>query len=162
MTEQTQPTNGTIAEETARLIEAMASMARSSVDPSQDPSPYDGGPARGPGSSGAPHAARPDDDPEAAQSAGACRSCGGERDDTPVACRLCPLCQLIALLRSVRPETVDRLADLASAAAESLRDMATQSRASGPASTARPASGSPSDRAHARVQDISVEDESEG
>jgi len=62
-------------------------------------------------------------------------------------------------MRSVRPETVDRLADLASAVAASLRDMATQSRASGPDSEAGSGSGRSSDRA--TVQDIRVDDEDE-
>lgn len=163
MTEQHQPAIGTVAEEAARLIEAMATMARSSSSRSEGPSPYAGGPAQEPVPPAAPHAAGTADDPEAAPSAGACSACGGERDGTPVACRLCPLCQGIALLRSVRPETVDRLADLASAVAASLRDVATQSRASGSTpSTARPASGRPSDGGRATVQDIPVDDESEG
>ena len=160
MTEQTQPSNGSVAEEAARLIEAMASMARASAGPSQDFSPYAAGPAQGPGSSGVP-----DDPPRSdnrdVRSEGAC--CGGERNGTPVACRLCPLCQGIALLRSVRPETVDRMADFASAVAASLRDMATQARASRPTpSTAGPASKSPSDSGRATVQDIHVDDEDEG
>ena len=162
MTEQTQPANGTVAEEAARLIEAMASMARSSAGPSQDSNPYAGGPAQEPGSSGTPDASGRADNREAPLD-GACRACGGERDGTPLACRLCPLCQGIALLRSVRPETVDRLADFASAVAASLRDVATQSRASGPTpSTARPASGTPSGGGRATVQDIHVDDDNEG
>jgi hypothetical protein len=63
------------------------------------------------------------------------------------------------LLRVVRPETVDLLADLAVAIAASLRDVATRARAADPASSARPASGA-SDRV--TVQDIPVDDESEG
>ena len=162
MTEQPQPAIGTVAEEAARLIEAMATMARSSSSrsPSPSSSPYAGGPAAEAAPPGAPHATRPAEHPEAGPAA-LCSACGGASDGTPVACRLCPLCQGIALLRSVRPETVDRLADLASAVAASLRDLATQSRASGPTpSTAGPASGRPSDRT--TVQDIPVDDEYEG
>jgi hypothetical protein len=158
---------GTVAEEAARLIEDVATMARSSFRPSADPSRYAGRPAQEPASPDAPPDPRPADDPAAAgapaatPSAGACSSCGGERDGTPVSCRLCPLCQGIALLRSVRPETVDRLADLASAVAESLRDLAARSRASAPASASAPPSGSAADRGRA-TQDIPVDDESEG
>ncbi len=154
MTDQHQAPIGTVAEEAARLVAAMATMARSSADPGPDPSPYAGPEDAPPGdasSAGAPSAG--------ARSAGACSACGGDSDGTPVACKLCPLCQGIALLRSVRPETVDRLADLASALAAGLRDMATQSRASGPTSDAGPSSGRPSDRA--TVQDIQVDDEDE-
>lgn len=161
MTEQTQTANGTVAEETARLIEAMASMARAGAGPRQDPSSYDGWQPRDSGSPGAPKTAgRPDprDDP----SDGTCGSCGHERDGTPVACKLCPLCQGIAFLRSVRPETVDRLADLVSALAATLRDVATQSRASGPSPSAGPASRGQSGSGRAPVQDIQVDDEGEG
>jgi len=70
------------------------------------------------------------------------------------------LCQGIALLRSVRPETVDRLADFASAVAATLKDMATQSRSSDPGSGSGQGPGSPSDGA--TVQDIRVDDGDEG
>jgi hypothetical protein len=165
MTEQTQPASGTVAEEAARLIEALASMARLSAAPSPDPSPdprrYAGGPAEEPGRTGAPEASHAPDPRDYAPEV-ACSACGGQRDGTPVACRLCPLCQGIALLRSVRPETVDRFADFASAVAASLRDVATQARASGRASAAEPASGKPSEGRRPTVQDIQVDDEDEG
>jgi len=159
MTDQHQAPIGTVAEEAARLVAAMATMARSSADPGAVPSPYAGPEDAPPGdasSAGAPSAGASS---AGARSTGACSACGGDSDGTPVACKLCPLCQGIALLRSVRPETVDRLADLASALAAGLRDMATQSRASGPTSDAGPSSGRPSDRA--TVQDIRVDDEDE-
>ena len=179
MTDQPHPSIGTVAEEAARLISAVATMARTSADTAHDPSPYAGEPAQGPASPDREHASRPGDTaqpedapPQRAPSSDApsggpspsaarsCSACGGESDGTPVACRLCPLCQGIALLRSVRPETVDRLADLASAVATTLRDMATQSRASGPGSGDGSGSGRPSDGR--MVQDIRVDDEDEG
>jgi hypothetical protein len=167
MTEQPQTRTGTVAEEAVRLIEGMATMARSRSGPSQDPGAYAGRTAPEPVSPDAPPAARRPADPAAADapagrsSAGDCSSCGAPRVGTAEACRLCPLCQGIALLRSVRPETMDRLADFASAVTECLRDVAAQSRASGTAPTARPASGGPSDSGRA-TQDIPVDDESEG
>jgi len=161
MTEQTQRADGTVAEEAARLIEAMASMARAGVVPREDPSSYDGGPPRADGSPGEPSASGTSDIRDDSSDS-TCSACGGERGGTPVACKLCPLCQGIAFLRSVRPETVDRLADLASAVAATLRDVATQSRASGPSPTNRPASGGPSDDGRATVQDIHVDDEDGG
>ncbi|MHB8274377.1 MAG: hypothetical protein ACYDC9_06365 [Dermatophilaceae bacterium] len=180
MTDQPQPSIGTVAEEAARLISAMATKARASADTTHDPSPYAGEPAQDPASPDTEHASPPEDTarpkdapPERASSAGpagassagprpgrSCTACGGESDGTPVACRLCPLCQGIALLRSVRPETVDRLADLASAVATALREMATQSRASGPGPEPRSGSGRPSDGP--MVQNIRVDDEDEG
>jgi hypothetical protein len=69
------------------------------------------------------------------------------------------------LLRSVRPETVDLLADLALALAASLRDVATRSRVSDSGSFGTPASGVPPERHRAtvqEVQDIPVDDENEG
>ena len=45
-----------------------------------------------------------------------------------ISCQVCPICQGIALLRAVRPETVDRLADLAGALAATLRDVAASGR----------------------------------
>jgi hypothetical protein len=71
-----------------------------------------------------------------------------------VTCQLCPVCQGIGLLRSVRPETVDRLADLAGALAATLRDIAGQRRADAGAAASR-RSQPPS----SRVQDIAVDDE---
>jgi hypothetical protein len=164
MTEQTQCAIGTVAQEAARLIEDMATMARSSSGRSDEPSPFGGGPAQEPAPAEARHGERPAEDPEAADepAPGVCSGCGGERDDTAVTCRLCPLCRGVALLRSVRPETVDLLADLAVSIAASLRDVATRARAADPASSARAASQGPRDGDRATVQDIPVEDESEG
>jgi hypothetical protein len=207
MTEQPPSAIGTVAQEAARLIEDIATMARSSQargdDPARhadepnryaaepnryaaepnryaaEPNRYDGGRARGPASPEARHTAGQAEDHSMAEdkaadpgsrdrraahepSSGACSECGGERGDTPETCRLCPLCRGIALLRTVRPETVDLLADLALSLAASLRDVAMRSRASDPASSARPASGSPPEADRTTVQDIPVDDESEG
>jgi hypothetical protein len=79
-----------------------------------------------------------------------------------VTCQLCPVCQGIALVRSVRPETVDRLADLAGALAATLRDLADQRRAGARGSAPRP--GGPSRAGSApgtRVQDIPVDTDDE-
>ena len=162
MTEQTRSANGTVAEEAARLIEAMASMARSTAGGGggQAPSPYADGPAQD--SSPGAQDASPEPDDRHGSTHGVCGSCGGERDGTPVACKLCPVCQGIAFIRSVRPETVDRLADFASALASTLRDVATQSRASGPGSGDGPAPGSQTGGGRAPVQEIHVDDEDEG
>ena len=166
MTEQPRTSIGTVAEEAARLMEGVASMARSRSSPSQGHPPYAGQPAQEPVSPAAPPDGRRAEDPTAAQApgdtpaAGAC-DCGGEQAGTFEACRLCPLCQGIALLRSVRPETMDQLADLASAVTECLRDVAAQLRASGSASTGWPATRREPDSGRA-TQDIPVDDESEG
>ena len=185
MTEQSASAIGTVAQEAARLIEDMAAMARSGTSQRSDLGPHAGEPAQGSASPDRPdasdaagaggeagdhesgkhqagehttgdHGAR--DEP----SAGVCSQCGAEVDGIPASCRICPLCRGIALLRSVRPETVDLLADLAMSLAASLRDVAMRSRASDQASSARTASGGPADGDRAPVQDIQVDDESEG
>lgn len=182
MTEQPQSSIGTVAEEAARLISAFAAMASSTTiaaTTTHDAGPYSGGPAQDPVSPDLEHAWPPEDAfrqddarPEQAPAEGAptgdpdpgappaCSACGGVNGGTPVACKLCPFCQGIALLRSVRPETVDRLADFASAVAATLRDMATQSRSSGPGSGSGSGPGMPSDGP--MVQDIRVDDGDEG
>lgn len=178
MTDQTPFAIGTVAQEAARLIEDMATMARSSNSRVDDPSPYVNEPPAEPGlrdsRPGAPPAGehetgdrrtegQPAGGHEAADesSTGVCSVCGAEGDDTPASCRICPLCRGIALLRSVRPETVDLLADLAVSVAAALRDVASRSRASAPPPTSRSGSGGPAGADRNTVQDIHVDDESE-
>ena len=98
---------------------------------------------------------------------GACSQCGAQpgdtrRDDIPSSCQLCPLCRGIGLLRSVRPETVDLLADLAMSVAAGLRDLALWTRTSEPAPPAESGPGGSPDPDRVPVQDIPVDDESEG
>jgi hypothetical protein len=182
MTEQSPSTIGTVAQEAARLIEDMATMARPSYsrgndsgpDSANDSGPYTSEPAPEPAWAQTAHAAGPaghqpegDTDAKDEPPQGSCSMCGAENGDTPrhdrsSTCRICPLCRGIELLRSVRPETVDMLADLAISVAGSLRDVATRSRASDPTSAARPTPGGPPEPGRAPVQDIPVDDESEG
>jgi hypothetical protein len=102
---------------------------------------------------------------------GHCEHCGAENGaGRAIVCGLCPVCQGIALLRSVRPETVDRLADLAGVLAGTLRDLADHRRAAA-GSTGAPGTGGANAGAHSggpdagprhtrsRVQDIAVDDE---
>jgi len=168
MTEPPPPAIGTVAQEVARLLEEMASMAHSGASPAEGLRPYPGVPVQEPPAQKAPPAAPPSEDEaedrEVADepTTGPCSVCGGESANTPAACRICPVCRGIALLRAIRPETVDLLADLAVAMAASLRDIATRSRTSAPEppGASRPA-GRP-EGSRATVQDIPVDDESEG
>jgi hypothetical protein len=196
MTESSPSAIGTVAQEAARLIEDMATMARSGYSRDK-PSSYGGGPGQRPAPSDPPPEAGTKNDyeswdtedpgtqawdaeetrfEESSQSAradaqdeptaDACSMCGAERADapgrdTPSSCRLCPVCRGIDLLRSVRPETVDLLADLAMSVAASLRDVAVRSRASERASSDRSTTGRPREPNRATVQDIPVDDESE-
>ena len=82
-----------------------------------------------------------------------CSHCGArEGVGRASTCQVCPLCQGIALLRLVRPETVDRLADLAGAVADSLRAAAEQRRGAPQNGSRGPTPGStePSTPGHGR------------
>jgi hypothetical protein len=130
---------GSVAEEAARLLDALSewgAAAAGAAQPAGHAHPHAGGDAQ---SAGDGHATSQ------------CPTCGAENGaGQAVVCQLCPVCQGLGLLRSVRPETVDRLADLAGAIAATLRDLAAQRREPAPE---RP------DARPARVQDITVEDE---
>ncbi|HEX5524275.1 MAG TPA: hypothetical protein VFX53_12570 [Pedococcus sp.] len=175
---------GTVAEETARLVEALGDWARSatageaaqpehSAQPDQA-SPDQASPDQASPDQAAPdeadHAGRGDDAADAAQPDGGstaadragtrhtpgCERCEGTGPAAgeAITCQLCPVCQGIALLRAVRPETVERLADLAGALSGVLRDIAAER--AGQAAPTRP---EPPPRRGQRVQDISVDDE---
>jgi hypothetical protein len=141
---------GSVAEEAARLLDALGGWA-STAHASYAAQPAS---SAGPAPQEAADKGRLD-----GEGGGRCASCGAQdAAGGAVPCQLCPVCQGIGLLRSVRPETVDRLADLAGALAATLRDIAGARRADTgtetPAGTARRA-------ADTRVQDISIEDEDE-
>lgn len=160
---------GSVAEEAARLLDALGGWVSTSG--------YGAAPAHA-------HASDPDvpDVPDAQEASGEagtvppgetrshgpghCDQCGAANGTgQAVTCQWCPLCQGIGLLRSVRPETVDRLADLAGALATALRDVATQTRSAsgtppgtpgGPTAPHEPRTRGP------RVQDITIDDEDQG
>ena len=148
------PQTGSVAEEAARLVEAFASWSTARGPGVEDDTRYAGraGAARegAPGRDDDAHGA-PDDGPT-------CAACGARTGvGRAESCGICPLCQGIAWLRSVHPETLDRLADLAATVTETLRDIATQSRARDP----RPEAGTTGGTQHrsASVQHIPVEDD---
>ena len=145
------PPVGSVAEEAARLLDALGGWVSTSG--------YAAEPAR----EEAPDPAVPDTeappDETRTQDAGHCGHCGAaDGGGRPVTCQWCPVCQGIGLLRSVRPETVDRLADLAGALATALRDVATHTRdrAAGPPAPHEPGTRGP------RVQDITIDDDDQG
>lgn len=87
--------------------------------------------------------------------ASACEHCASAQAGAqePV-CHLCPVCRLLTLVRAVRPETVDRLADLASAVTDSLRELAAARRADqGQTSQARPGGTASGDGATVTAED---------
>lgn len=135
---------GTVAEETARLVEALGDWARSATA----------------GEAAQPEEAAPDQ--AGTRHTPGCERCGGTSPAAgeAIACQLCPVCQGIALLRAVRPETVERLADLAGALSGVLRDIAAErAERAGRAGQGAPARPEPPPRRGQRVQDINVDDE---
>jgi hypothetical protein len=187
---------GTVADEAARLIDALGAWATSASPTagtttagatSAPPAAEHGreGTAHGTGPeapryddpAASPYedpAASPDDHPGTAGRGGdpdgssRCEHCGaGTGVGRSISCQVCPICQGIALLRAVRPETVDRLADLAGALAATLRDVAASGRTTDgdhrrPGGTAAgahdPAWGASAAGGRATVQDIPVHD----
>jgi hypothetical protein len=145
-----------VAEETARFVEALGGWA-------EGLRAHDGANDAGDGPAHGQRADRERADQERADErqagtphTGRCEHCGASsRAGEAMACQLCPVCQGIALLRTVRPETVERLADLAAALSGALRDIAADRF--GPPPSQPP---SPPPRGH-RVQDIAVDDEDE-
>jgi hypothetical protein len=138
MAEHEFPSVGSVGEEAARLLDALGGWAGTST------AGYAAGPAQ-----------RADARRPGAQGSGGarCESCGAENGvGQALTCQLCPLCQGLGILRSVRPETVDRLADLAGAVAAALREVATHRTGAGEGSAA-------ASRRSSRVEDIVVEDD---
>ena len=145
MGEQEGPVVGSVAEEAARLLEALGGWASTAQDAYAARAAAD-----------ADRDAAADADAPGARTPSRCGSCGADNGmGQAVTCQLCPVCQGISLLRAVRPETVDRLADLAGAAAQALRDIASARRASASADGA--GSGTPG--RSGRVHDIPVADD---
>lgn len=169
------PPVGSVAEEAARLLDALGSWAATSgyaAGPRHTDAHHDDAApeATADGEGSANRADTGDakvgaDANTAADAQGdggaACPTCGADRSaGRAVTCQLCPVCQGIGLLRSLRPETVDRLADVAAAVAAGLRDLAEQRRGSGaePAGPERGGSRTRPDH-RPRVQDIEVHEE---
>jgi len=132
---------GSVAEETARLLDALLAGTSGAGE-----------------ASGRAYASSEASAPEPA--AEPCPTCGhvpgaghATAQDGEV-CHLCPVCQLLRVVRTVRPETLDRLADLAAAVTDTLRDVA--------ASRWRDTGTAPPRRARPEVEDIQIEgDESD-
>jgi hypothetical protein len=138
---------GSVAEEAARLLDALGGWAARAGYAAEPGTRHTDDSADG--TTAHAETARP-----GAHPSGHCEKCGAaDGAGQAVVCRLCPVCQGIGLLRSVRPETVDRLADLAGAVAATLRDVADQRRHDAPDPTPGQGAKRPP------VQDIPVEDE---
>ena len=164
---------GSVAEEAARLLDALGGWVSTSgygAVPAPDEGPDPDVPDV-PDATAHEQAVPPGE--TRSHPAGHCDQCGAANaTGQAVTCQWCPVCQGIGLLRSVRPDTVERLADLAGALATALRDVATHTRAAGPPRSAGSAGspGSPGAQQAPpdpgargrRVQDITIDDEDQG
>jgi hypothetical protein len=117
---------GSVADEAGRLLE---SLRRSAAEAAARPPEGEDGPdaaasgsASGSPRSGAPSAGMPGAEADA-------RPDGAAHDPF---CTWCPLCRGAAVIRSLSPETLTRLADLASLAATVLTDLAGSRPQGGP------------------------------
>ncbi len=146
MNDSTRRPVGSVAEETARLLDALLAGSAAAGEPAD---PATGPPPSADGSNAGAAADQPHE---------VCATCGQSTGAHAAAtsrapadvCHLCPLCQLLRVVRSVRPETVDRLAELAAAVTDTLRDLAASRRAESAAS---------SEQRRTTVQDIPVDDD---
>ena len=133
---------GSVAEETARLLDALLAGTGTAGQDEASGTAYQTGAT--------------DQSGEEKADADPCPTCGHlpgtahDGQDGEV-CRLCPVCQLLRVVRTVRPETLDRLADLAAAVTETLRDVA--------ASRWRESGSPPPRRPRPEVEDIQVNGE---
>ena len=130
MSAELPPGVGTVGEEMTRLLAALAARKWPQEAGDDRLRREEGAEAEAPGAQ--EHAESP---PEADEHC----TCGCHSGAVPMgqaqACSLCPLCQAIATLRSLNPELLDRLAQLAALAADTLRELAVE------ATTRRSASG---------------------
>lgn len=123
---------GSVAEEATRLLLALGGTP--SVPPPWEDRPADGPATDVPGA-GAEHV----------------HVAMGEAET----CTWCPVCRSVGVLRSVSPETLARLADLATAAATALSDLATRHTEENGEGRREPADRTP------RTEPITVVDEEE-
>ena len=178
MAEHERPPVGSVAEEAARLLDALGGWAgargyaatageRADEPPgerTEEPLPGERAEEQ-PGERAEDQPGAQPDEPAA--TASRCSHCGAQNGTgQAVVCQLCPLCQGIGLLRAVRPETVDRLADLAGAIAATLRDLAAErhTEAAGTASSGG-RHGGPGEGSRVQnipIEDIDIEDHDEG
>jgi hypothetical protein len=161
---------GSVAEETARLVDAFAawSTTRQSAPmgeqrPAGQRRGADGPGADWPGEQRPGHE-QPEEWPGDAAPAGdggpRCEACGAQTGvGRAQSCGVCPVCQGITWLRTVHPETLDRLADLASVLTDTLREVARQGRGAAAGPQDETPGGAP--RGGASVQHIPVEDDDE-
>lgn len=133
---------GSVAEEAARLLEALGRQTRTA----------DGATSADAGGSDETSAAAGSDDADGSESHEHVHVAMGDAES----CTWCPVCRSVTALRAVSPETLTRLADLATTAATLLGELATRhTEGSGDGTAPRPA---PAERTP-RTEPIAVVDE---
>ncbi|MGN6636443.1 MAG: hypothetical protein ACTHJ6_13440 [Oryzihumus sp.] len=150
------PPVGSVAEEAARLVEAFAAWSGTHAAADRAREGDDEPSAERPRPGDASGSAQGHDAPEGSGQGRQCPTCGAQAGVGQAAsCGVCPVCQGIAWLRTVRPETLDRLADLAGALTDTLREVARE------VARGRPQGGTAGGAHHpgASVQDIPVADD---
>ena len=126
---------GSVADEAGRLLESLRRSAAEAAE--RAPQGEDGPDAAAPGSaSGSPGSA-------SAGMPGTGAAAGPDGATHDPFCTWCPLCRGAAVIRSLSPETLARLADLASLAATVLTDLAASRPTGPPASTDDPDAAAP-------------------
>jgi len=131
---------GSVADEAARLLE---SLRRTAADAAEAAHPAGGEGERS--AAAAPDASSTSDATDARPGTAAPATDGGTAPGcTDPFCQWCPLCRTSAVVRSLSPETLSRLADLAGVAAAVLADLASaRGSASGAAAGSAAASSTP-------------------
>ena len=120
---------GSVADEASRLLESLRrSAAAAAAATAGRPEEAEHGPDAGAGAGPGDQGADPVDAPAGAPVSGS----GAAHDPF---CTWCPLCRGAAVVRSLSPETLARLADLATLAATVLTEIASSRPAGGPAAS---------------------------
>lgn len=131
---------GSVADEAGRLLESLRRSAAESAAHDVEEDGEDGRDAAGPGSApgSAGVGASPGGMPGAAPEGGS-PGAGPDGAAHDPLCTWCPLCRGAAVVRSLSPQTLAKLADLATLAATVFTDLASSRAASGsPASEGEP------------------------
>ena len=150
---------GSVADEAGRLLESLRRAAAEAAEQSAD---APGGTSTRPAADGTEDTARPASGPGADDHGTHDHGThdhdpltGGAAPHDPV-CQWCPICRGAAVVRSLSPEPLRRLADLAAVAASVLADLATARAAAGPPDA--PAEDTPRRPAPATSRPIPVRD----
>lgn len=141
---------GSVAHEAARLLGVL----RAHIDATDTDAAPEAGPtdtAAGPTDLGA---SEPGSADRCSRCGAPCPRCADPQSEpsSETECTWCPLCRTVTWARSLRPETLERLAGLATLAAATIVDLAAQARRPSRSATARAGPEGASDsppRAHA-------------